>query len=71
MLRKYFAGGTATTNVERILILLTESGLVYGIIWVGTDLGVDFMIAFLYSPRGLVDIRSCFSDSCEQRDAIR
>ncbi|KAI0808388.1 hypothetical protein C8Q74DRAFT_1233273 [Fomes fomentarius] len=39
MLRKYFAGGTAMTNVERILILLTESGLTYGIIWI-------FVVAF-------------------------
>ncbi|KAI0706651.1 hypothetical protein C8Q76DRAFT_801049 [Earliella scabrosa] len=33
LLRSYFSRGKMTTNVERILILLTESGLVYGAIW--------------------------------------
>lgn len=34
LLRTYFTEGTAMTNVERILILLTESGLTYSTIWV-------------------------------------
>ncbi|KAI0808390.1 hypothetical protein C8Q74DRAFT_1233300 [Fomes fomentarius] len=33
LLRTYFSEGTMITNVERIMILLTESGLVYGVIW--------------------------------------
>ncbi|KAI0808385.1 hypothetical protein C8Q74DRAFT_132964 [Fomes fomentarius] len=33
LLKTYFTEGTAMTNVERILILLTESGLTYSTIW--------------------------------------
>ncbi|KAI0753972.1 hypothetical protein C8Q80DRAFT_1116841 [Daedaleopsis nitida] len=34
LLRNYFSAGSMMTNVERILILLTETGLVYSGIWV-------------------------------------
>ncbi|RPD52930.1 hypothetical protein L226DRAFT_617669 [Lentinus tigrinus ALCF2SS1-7] len=33
-LKQYLSEGSTMTNVERILILLTESGLAYGAIWV-------------------------------------
>ncbi|KAI0717815.1 hypothetical protein C8T65DRAFT_694020 [Cerioporus squamosus] len=34
LLRQYLSEGSTMTSVERILILLTESGLAYGAIWV-------------------------------------
>ncbi len=38
-LKDYLAEGSTMTSVERVLILLTESGIVYGAIWVRTVVG--------------------------------
>ena len=37
MLKTYFSEGSMLTNVERIMILLTESGFVYSAIWVSSQ----------------------------------
>ncbi len=43
-LKQYLSEGSTMTSVERILILLTESGLAYGAIWVRPCLGLLFTV---------------------------